>query len=104
MTQFGAAPHEKGAPRFLASPRCGAKNRRGLPCQCPAMRDKRRCRLHGGLSTGPRTSEGINRIKVARTIHGHYSKEKLEERRQVRALFRETRRILMAMSNEERFE
>jgi hypothetical protein len=28
--------------------RCGAKTRRGTPCQSPAVRGKRRCRMHGG--------------------------------------------------------
>ncbi len=32
--------------------RCGAKTRSGAPCQSPAMPNGR-CRLHGGLSTGP---------------------------------------------------
>ena len=32
-----------------------------------------RCRLHGGLSTGPKTAEGINRIRKAVTKHGRYS-------------------------------
>ena len=41
------------------APRCGAKTRRrGTPCQGPAMRNGR-CRLHGGLSTGAKTAEGI---------------------------------------------
>jgi hypothetical protein len=48
---------------FNKPPRCGAKNRRGLPCQCPCVHGRRRCRLHGGLSTGPRTPEGIERIR-----------------------------------------
>ena len=38
--------------------RCGAKNRQGKPCRCPAMQNGR-CRLHGGLSTGPRSLAGI---------------------------------------------
>lgn len=58
---------------FRRAPRCGAKNRRGLPCQCAAMRGKRRCRLHGGLSTGPRTPEGLERLRRSRTKHGWYS-------------------------------
>ncbi|WP_379962183.1 HGGxSTG domain-containing protein [Dongia sedimenti] len=38
--------------------RCGAKNRRGLPCLCkPATERNSRCRFHGGLSTGPKTPE-----------------------------------------------
>jgi hypothetical protein len=28
--------------------RCGAKTRRGTACQSPAVRGKRRCRMHGG--------------------------------------------------------
>ena len=31
-----------------ASPRCGAKTRAGTSCQCPAVKGKRRCYLHGG--------------------------------------------------------
>src|SRR5574340_119132 len=41
--------------------RCGARRRDGQPCQAPAVWDHRqdrarngRCRMHGGLSTGPR--------------------------------------------------
>jgi hypothetical protein len=37
---------------------CGAKTRRGTPCQCMSVNPGGRCRLHGGLSTGPRTPEG----------------------------------------------
>ena len=50
-------------------PRCGAKCRDGTPCRAPAVWDKGRdrpvngrCRMHGGLSTGPRTEEGRWRI------------------------------------------
>ena len=55
-----------------AAPRCGAKTRSGNACQGPAMPNGR-CRLHGGLSTGPKTAEGINRIHKAVTKHGRYS-------------------------------
>lgn len=37
--------------------RCGAKTRRGTPCQCKALGNGR-CKLHGGKSTGPRTADG----------------------------------------------
>jgi hypothetical protein len=40
--------------------RCGAQNRRGTHCQCPAMANGS-CRRHGGLSTGPKTLEGVER-------------------------------------------
>jgi len=39
-------------------PRCGAKTRAGGSCKAPAVRGKSRCRMHGGLSTGPKTPEG----------------------------------------------
>jgi hypothetical protein len=48
--------------------KCGARTRRGAPCQCKAIRTKRgamRCRLHGGLSSGPKTIEGRARISEA---------------------------------------
>ena len=44
-----------------------------------------RCRLHGGLSTGPKTAAGIQAIRRARTKHGYYSKAAIEERRLFRA-------------------
>ncbi len=34
--------------------RCGAKTRAGAPCKAPAVPGKKRCRMHGGLSTGNR--------------------------------------------------
>ena len=36
---------------------CGARTRRGTPCRCKALANGR-CRLHGGLSTGPKTLRG----------------------------------------------
>jgi hypothetical protein len=54
-------------------PKCGARTRSGQPCQALPVWDKvkdrprnGRCRLHGGLSTGPRTPEG--RARVAATL------------------------------------
>ena len=40
---------------------CGAKNRKGLPCQCKQLYPNGRCRFHGGPSTGPKTLEGKQR-------------------------------------------
>jgi hypothetical protein len=39
---------------------CGAKTRKGTACKCKALTNGR-CKLHGGLSTGPRTIEGKQR-------------------------------------------
>jgi len=80
-----------GDPR--TAPRCGARTRAGTPCKGPAMPNGR-CRMHGGASTGPRTPEGLERIRKARTVHGAYSAEMRELRRAMRALRKEQRRLL----------
>jgi hypothetical protein len=53
-------------------PRCGAKTRVGGHCKAPAVWNTQddvarngRCRMHGGLSTGPRTEEGLQRTLKA---------------------------------------
>lgn len=81
---------------FTKAARCGAKTRRGTPCQCPAMANGR-CRLHGGLSTGPKTAAGIERIRRAVTKHGYYSKSATEERRQGRAELRALREAIAVL-------
>ena len=53
-----------------------------------------RCRMHGGPSTGPRTKEGLEAIRRARTIHGYYSQEQKQMRRDLRALMNESRELL----------
>jgi hypothetical protein len=40
-----------------------------------------RCRMHGGLSTGPRTVAGRARCAAARRIHGFYAAEMVALRR-----------------------
>ena len=71
---------EKGIPwRFgpdWPGQRCGAKTRKGTPCQRPAYKRNGRCSLHGGRSTGPKTEDGLARLTAARTTHGKYTKEK----------------------------
>ena len=69
--------------------RWGAKTRRASSCQAPAMRNGR-CRMHGGLSTAPKTAEGLERSRKARWVHGGRSREVRERlgdnRRRWRAL------------------
>jgi hypothetical protein len=63
------------------APRCGARTRAGSPCECPAIRGKARCRLHGGLSSGaPRGSKNGN-FKT-----GNWTADAIEERRWLRSL------------------
>ena len=80
--------------------RCGAKTRKGTPCQRPANKKNGRCRLHGGASSGPRTEVGRARISAANLRHGKYTKDKLEKRRENAAKGREIRRELRQMERE----
>jgi hypothetical protein len=61
--------------------RCLAKTRRGTKCQRAAYKHNGRCRLHGGLSTGARTQEGLLRISEANMKHGGQTKDKLAAQR-----------------------
>jgi hypothetical protein len=45
--------------------KCGALTRKGTPCRCKPLPGKRRCKFHGGASTGPKTPEGRERIAEA---------------------------------------
>ena len=69
-------------PEWLGQ-RCGAKTRRGTACQKPPLNGKIRCRLHGGLSTGPKTAEGKARILAAHYKHGRRSRAFTEARKQI---------------------
>jgi len=79
-------------PLARASPRCGARTRRGSACKAPGMANGR-CRLHGGPSTGPRTAEGLERMRRANTKHGRYTKENQQLMRLIRALNTQARRM-----------
>lgn len=78
---------------FDKAARCGAKTRRGTACRGPAMANGR-CRMHGGPSTGPRTSEGLERSRKARWKHGAHSAEVLALLRANRAQLRELTALL----------
>ena len=54
-----------------------------------AVQDARRHQAQG-----PRTPEGLERIRKARTVHGAYSAEMRELRRLMRVLDEEQRRVL----------
>jgi hypothetical protein len=61
--------------------RCGARTRAGSPCECPAIRGRSRCRLHGGRSPGaPRGSKNGN-FKT-----GNWTADAIEERGWLRSL------------------
>ncbi|WP_279533260.1 HGGxSTG domain-containing protein [Rhodovulum marinum] len=48
-----------------APKRCGAQTRKGTPCRAKTLPGKTRCKMHGGLSTAPKTQEGRERIAEA---------------------------------------
>lgn len=69
---FESRFHQKGRTsawcllhRIAAGNICGAKTRSGRPCIMKAISGKGRCKFHGGMSTGARTREGIERIRSA---------------------------------------
>jgi len=53
------------APKHPARVTCGAKTRKGLPCRAKSEPGRKRCKFHGGMSTGPKTAEGKARIAEA---------------------------------------
>jgi hypothetical protein len=48
------------------------------------------------LSTGPKTADGIKRIRRAKTKHGLYSAAAIAERQRFREMFRDCREVVFA--------
>jgi hypothetical protein len=69
--------------RLRAAPRCGARTRSGTACLCPAVRDRQRCRIHGGVSTGAPRGQKNGNYK-----DGSFTAEAIAERRWVKSLVR----------------
>jgi len=65
------------------------RNAAHKPCLSPAVSGKKRCRMHGGApgSGAPRGNK--NALK-----HGRYTREAIEERRQLRTFLRQSRRLI----------
>ena len=84
--------HARHTGAMLASPRCGAKIRCGGSCRSPAVRGKRRCRMHGGApgSGAPRANQNARR-------HGLFTGDAIAERKQIQALLAEARKLLQTM-------
>lgn len=87
-------PSAEEIERMLASPRCGAKARtRGhQPCRNPAVKGKRRCRMHGGKNEGGKIGNQ-NALK-----HGRYRQVVLRERREIRDFMRWCDRVLTTLA------
>ena len=64
MAERGLAADSSPLPK-KQRPACGALTRQGAICAAKVVPGKKRCRLHGGLSTGPKTAAGKERIAAA---------------------------------------
>lgn len=84
--------HARNAGPMMASPRCGAKTRSGGACRSPAMRGRKRCRMHGGAKGAGAPRRNRNARK-----HGLFTGDAIAERRQVQALLGEARKLLEEM-------
>ena len=85
-------PDRADDPMVPPRAQCGARTRAGHPCGQSAMRNGR-CRFHGGLSTGPRTPEGLARMRASKTVHGMSTAEMVQFRRVMAELKRGARRL-----------
>jgi hypothetical protein len=92
MSKKAMAGHRRNTYAMRASPRCGVRTRSGSPCASPAVRGKRRCRMHGGApgSGAPRGNK--NALK-----HGAYTRNAIQARRKIRELIRTSRDLIQKM-------
>ena len=84
--------HARNTHSMLASPRCSANIRSGGSCRSPAVRGKRRCRMHGGAQ-----GSGAPRANQNACKHGLFTRDAIAERRQIQALLGDARRLLEEM-------
>ena len=84
-----SASHIRNTHAMAASPRCGAGTRGGHACRAPAMRGKLRCRMHGGAPASGAPWGNRNAQK-----HGAFTLERTAERRAIRELLGEARKLL----------
>lgn len=79
----------------LSSPRCGAKTRSGNPCMSPAVRGKKRCRMHGGAQGSGALRGNQNALK-----HGLYRGNAIEGRRSLRDLIKRISKSIQSIEDE----
>jgi len=84
--------HTPNTGPMLASPRCGAKIRSGGSCRSPAVRGKRRCRMHGGApeSGAPRGNQNARK-------HGRFTRAAIAERKRIHALLADAQKLLQEL-------
>ena len=75
--------------------RCGARSRKGTACLAPAVKCKRRCRMHGGAEGSGAPKGNKNALKT-----GLYTREALEGRRRLRKLMADARTTLKELAEQ----
>jgi uncharacterized protein YjcR len=73
--------------------RCGAKTCKGSHYRSPAVSGKKRCRMHGGAARSGAPKGNKNALK-----HGAYTREMLEQQKEIMELIREARETLRDIS------
>ena len=81
--------HERNVGPMLKSLRCGAKTRKGTPCEAPAVSGRARCRMHGGAAGSGAPAGNQNALKL-----GLYTAEEQALKRHISQLIRESRKII----------
>jgi hypothetical protein len=84
--------HIRNTGPMLGSRRCSAKTRASGACRSPAVHGKKRCRMHGGApgSGAPEANQNARK-------HGMFTRDAIAERRRIRAVLGEARRMLEEM-------
>ncbi len=72
-----------------ASPRCGAKTRKGTTCEAPAVSGKARCRMHGGARGSGAPKGNKNALKT-----GAHTAEMKAFQLEMREIAQESREFL----------
>ena len=84
-----ASDHKRNTAPMRTSPRCGAKTRKGTPCQAPAVAGRKRCRMHGGAQGSGAPKGNQNALK-----HGLYTAEAKALNKHIRQLLREGKKVI----------
>jgi hypothetical protein len=85
--------HARNPAPMLASLRCGVRTRSGGSCRAPAVRGKKRCRMHGGVPKSGAPSGNRNARK-----HGLFTRDEIAGRKQVRDVLADAWKLLREMA------
>ena len=81
--------HKRNTEAMRSSPRCRARTRQGEPCQSPAVKEKRVCRMHGGGKGSGAPKGNRNALK-----HGTFTRASFERRAAVRGQLQEAKQMI----------